>query len=87
MNNCSKSNCIFRGASNIICTLHNCSHKTVERGNEDMNYLGNMITLYANAWLEKNNLEWTEDNWREATLWASSHSAKECRDYLTTNLI
>lgn len=51
-----------------------------------MSYFGNMVTMYANAWLEVNRLEWSEENWHNALKWASSHSAKECRDYITDNL-
>ena len=46
-----------------------------------------LTTLYAEAYLEKNNLEWSEDNWLKAIGWVHSHSAKECRDYLKKDLI
>ena len=51
-----------------------------------MSYFGNMVAMYANAWLEVNELKWTEENWTKALNWARSHSAKECREYIVGNL-
>lgn len=51
-----------------------------------MSYLRNMTHMYADAWLEINNLEWSPENWTKAIQWVSSHTVKECRDYIKKQL-
>lgn len=52
-----------------------------------MGYFKALTTMYAEAWLEKNNMEWSEENWSKAIEWAYSHSPKECIDYLKKDLL
>lgn len=51
-----------------------------------MGYMKTLTTIYAEAWLEKNGLEWTEENWEKAMDWVTSHSEKECKAYIKENI-